>query len=157
MVLFRGYKELQGATRGLQGIARDFRGLQRVTGVTGVYVTLVPWGKFYFSQDFCFELCGRPCQLHGKKWRVDSLVLFTASFERSPPQLRFLRKKVVVSSSYNCHFVAGALACSAGVFYGRANVLFAKAHVETRKEGRKWGESPTLRVTIFTLLNLSPS
>ena len=33
------------------------------------------------------------------------------------------------------------LACSAGVFFGRANVLLAKAHVETRKEGRKWGES----------------
>ena len=48
-------------------------------------------------------------------------------------------------------WVAGALACSTGVFYGRANVLFAKAHIETRKEGRKWGESPTLRVTIFTL------
>jgi len=154
MVLFRGYKELQGATRGLPWIARDFRGLQRVTGA---YATLVPWSKFYFSQDFRFELCGRPCQLHRKKWRVDSLVLFTASPERSPPQLRFLRKKVVVSSSYNCHFVTGALACSAGVFYGRANVLFGKAHVETRKEGRKWGESLTLRVTIFTLPNLPPS
>ena len=33
------------------------------------------------------------------------------------------------------------LTCSAGVFFGRANVLIAKAHVETRKEGRKWGES----------------
>ena len=30
---------------------------------------------------------------------------------------------------------------SAGVFIGRANVLLAKAHVETPKEGRKWGES----------------
>ena len=27
------------------------------------------------------------------------------------------------------------------VFFGRANVLLAKAHVETQKEGRKWGES----------------
>ena len=33
------------------------------------------------------------------------------------------------------------LACSAGVFFGRANFFLAKAHVETRKEGRKWGES----------------
>ena len=33
------------------------------------------------------------------------------------------------------------LTCSAGVFFGRANVLMAKAHVKTRKEGRKWGES----------------
>ena len=111
--------------------------MQTVTGVTGVYATLVLWSKFYFSQDFRFELCGRPCQLHGKKWRVDSLVVFTASPESSLPQLRFLRKKVVVSSSYTCHSVAGALACSAGVFFGRANVLFANAHVETRKEGRK--------------------
>ena len=31
--------------------------------------------------------------------------------------------------------------CSAGVFIGRANVLLAKAHVETRKEGKKWVES----------------
>ena len=111
--------------------------MQRVTGVTGVYASLVPWSKFYFSQDFRFELCGRPRQLHGKKWRVDSLILFTASPEGSLPQLRFLRKEVVVSSGYTCHFVAGALACSAGIFFGRANVLFAIAHVETRKEGRK--------------------
>ena len=34
------------------------------------------------------------------------------------------------------------LACGAGVFFGRANVLLAKAHVTTRKEGRKWGEYP---------------
>ena len=34
-----------------------------------------------------------------------------------------------------------SLACSADIFFGRANVLLAKAHVETRKEGRKWGES----------------
>ena len=69
------------------------------------------------------------------------------------------------------------LACSAGVFFGRANGLLVKAHVETRKEGRKWGESkgagyffsppppffpslalaPTPRATIFTLPNLPPS
>ena len=36
---------------------------------------------------------------------------------------------------------ATLVACSAGVFFGRANVLLAKTHVETRKEGRKWGES----------------
>ena len=30
------------------------------------------------------------------------------------------------------------IACSAGVFFGCANVLLAKAHVETRKGGRKW-------------------
>ena len=34
-----------------------------------------------------------------------------------------------------------SVACSVGVFFGRANVLLAKAHVETRKEGRKWGKS----------------
>ena len=33
------------------------------------------------------------------------------------------------------------VACSAGIFFGHTNVLLAKAHVETRKEGRKWGES----------------
>ena len=33
------------------------------------------------------------------------------------------------------------LTCSAGVVFGRANVLMAKAHIKTRKEGRKWGES----------------
>ena len=34
------------------------------------------------------------------------------------------------------------LACSAGVsFFGRANVLLVKAHVETLQEGRKLGES----------------
>ena len=141
MVLFRGYKRLQGVTRRQNRVTEDCKGfqggVQRVTGVTGVYATLVPWSKFYFSQDLCFELCGRPCQLHGKKWRVHSLVLFTASPESSLPQLRFLEKKVVVSSSYTCHFVAGALACSAGVYFGRANVWFANAHVETRKEGRK--------------------
>ena len=60
-----------------------------------------------------------------------------SSPESSLPQLRFLRKKVVVSSSHTCHFVAGALAYSAGVYFGRANVLFANAHVETQKEGRK--------------------
>ena len=73
------------------------------------------------------------------------------------------------------------LACSAGVFFRHTNVLLAKVNVETRKEGRKWGESkdagrgwgyffsprpplfpsfalaPTLRVTIFTLPNLPPS
>ena len=32
------------------------------------------------------------------------------------------------------------VASSAGVFFGRANVLLAKAQVEIRKEGRKWGE-----------------
>ena len=37
--------------------------------------------------------------------------------------------------------LAGCLACSASVFIGRADVLLAKAHVETRKEGRKGGES----------------
>ena len=30
------------------------------------------------------------------------------------------------------------ITCSAGVSFGRANVLLAKAHVETRNEGRKW-------------------
>ena len=72
------------------------------------------------------------------------------------------------------------LACSAGVFFRRTNVSLTKAHVETQKEGRKWGESkgagrggyffsprpplfpsfaltPTLRVTMFTLPNLPPS
>ena len=76
------------------------------------------------------------------------------------------------------------LACIAGVFFGRTNVLLAKALVETRAAGRKWenqkergrgrGErrenacpppllfpsfalAPTLRVTIFTLPNLPPS
>ena len=33
------------------------------------------------------------------------------------------------------------IARSAGVSFGRANGLLAKAYVETRKEGRKWGES----------------
>ena len=47
------------------------------------------------------------------------------------------------------------LACSAGVFFGHGNVLLAKALVETRKEGRKWGESKG--AGIFTPLNLSPS
>ena len=79
------------------------------------------------------------------------------------------------------------LACSAGDFFGRTNVLLAKAHVETRngasqkERGRGRGErrvffsfwsiffspppplfpsfalAPTLRVTIFTLPNLPPS
>ena len=44
-----------------------------------------------------------------------------------------------MSSSHTCHFVAGALACSAGVYFGRANVLFANAHVETRKRGEPLG------------------
>ena len=30
------------------------------------------------------------------------------------------------------------ITCSAGVSFGRANVLLAKAYVETRNEGRKW-------------------
>ena len=47
------------------------------------------------------------------------------------------------------------LACGAGVFFGLANVLLAKAHVKTRKEGKN-GAS-TLRVTNFTLRNLPPS
>ena len=33
------------------------------------------------------------------------------------------------------------MACSAGVFFRRMNVLLAKVHVETQKGGRKWGES----------------
>ena len=33
------------------------------------------------------------------------------------------------------------IACSTGVFFWHANDLLMKAHVETRKEGRKWGES----------------
>ena len=38
------------------------------------------------------------------------------------------------------HIDACNVACSAGVFLWRENVLLAKVHVETRKEGRKWGE-----------------
>ena len=34
------------------------------------------------------------------------------------------------------HIDACNVACSAGVFFGRANVLLAKVHVETRKLGR---------------------
>ena len=41
------------------------------------------------------------------------------------------------------------IACSVGVFFGRPNGLLAKAHIETRKMGR--------RVTIFTLPFLPPS
>ena len=47
------------------------------------------------------------------------------------------------------HIDACNVACSAGVFFWRGNVLLAKVHVETRKEGTKWGEvqfySPFLR------------
>ena len=48
-----------------------------------------------------------------------------------------LRHNVLFEGSSVKRFVA----CNAGVFFGRANVLLAKAHVETRNEGRKWGES----------------
>ena len=37
--------------------------------------------------------------------------------------------------------VLSGVACSAGVFFGRANILLAKAHVETRKEGTQNGAS----------------
>ena len=41
----------------------------------------------------------------------------------------------------------------AGVFFGRANVLLAKVHVETRKEGRKWERSTILLSLIFLCHN----
>ena len=41
----------------------------------------------------------------------------------------------------SCAHACCIVACSAGVFFGRTNVLLSKAHVETPKEGRKWGES----------------
>ena len=47
------------------------------------------------------------------------------------------------------HIDACNVACSAGVFFGRANVLLAKVHVETRKEGRKWERSTILLSLIF--------
>ena len=62
------------------------------------------------------------------------------------------------------------MACSAGGFFRRMNVLLAKVHVETQK-GEKMGRvkrsgpglfpsftlAPTLRVTVFTLPSLHPS
>ena len=53
----------------------------------------------------------------------------------------FYLSEILIYKLHNICYCRGALACSAGVFFGRANVLLAKAHVETRKEGRKWGES----------------
>ena len=111
-----GYRGSQEVTWGYKGVTRSYRGLQ---GVTGAYKRLQGVKRGYRGLH---EVTGG----------------YRGSFpESSLPQLRFLRKKVVVSSSHTCHFVAGALACSAGVYFGRANVLFANAHVETRKEGRK--------------------
>ena len=49
--------------------------------------------------------------------------------------------EILIYKLHNICYCRGTLACSAGVFFGCANVLLAKAHVETRKEGRKWGES----------------
>ena len=56
---------------------------------------------------------------------IQSLTLSTSCYQR----------QTCITTSIN------KVACSAGVFFRRANVLLAKAHVETRKEGRKWGES----------------
>ena len=114
-----GYKGLKG----LQRVTESYRGLQGVTEgnrrLQGIYKGLQGVTRGFRGLQ---EVTG------GYRG---------SSPESSLPQLRFLRKKVVVSSSHTCHFVAGALACSAGVYFGRANVLFANAHVETRKEGRK--------------------
>ena len=54
------------------------------------------------------------------------------------------------------------LACSAGVFFGRANVVLAKAHVKTFPPPPpplfpSFALASTLRFTIFTLPNLPPS
>ena len=54
----------------------------------------------------------------------------------------FYLSEILIYKLHNICYCRGALACSAGVFFGCANVLLAKAHVETRKEGRKWGEYP---------------
>ena len=43
------------------------------------------------------------------------------------------------------------MACSAGVFFRRMNVLLAKVHVETQKGGRKWGESKEAGLPSFLL------
>ena len=109
--------------KGLQGVSRGYRGLQ---GVTEGNRRL---------QGICKGLQGVTRGFRGLQEVTGGYR--GSSPESSLPQLRFLRKKVVVSSSHACHFVAGALAFSAGVYFGRANVLFANAHVETRKEGRK--------------------
>ena len=53
----------------------------------------------------------------------------------------FYLSEILIYKLHNICYCRGTLACSAGVFFGCANVLLAKAHVETRKEGRKWGES----------------
>ena len=53
----------------------------------------------------------------------------------------FYLPEILIYVPRNICYCRGALACSAGVFFGRANVLLVKAHVETRKKGRKWGES----------------
>ena len=53
----------------------------------------------------------------------------------------FYLSEILIYVLRNICYWRGALACSAGVFFGRAHVLLAKAHVETRKEGRKCGES----------------
>ena len=41
----------------------------------------------------------------------------------------------------SCALARCIVAFSADVFFGRTNVLLSKAHVETPKEGRKWGET----------------
>ena len=54
-------------------------------------------------------------------------------------QTRVSKPGLVQSKSHN-RGRTPKLACCAGIFFGHANVLLAKALVETRKEGRKWGE-----------------
>ena len=54
-------------------------------------------------------------------------------------QTRVSKPGLVQSKSHN-RSRTPKLAYCAGIFFGHANVLLAKALVETRKEGRKWGE-----------------
>ena len=133
---YNGLQEVTEGNKGLQGVTRDHRGLQ---GFTRGYLGLQ---RGYKTLQGVTRVTGAYKRLQGVKRGYRGLHEVTGGYrgsfpESSLPQLRFLRKKVVVSSSHTCRFVAGALACSAGVYFGRANVLFSNAHVETRKEGRK--------------------
>ena len=55
------------------------------------------------------------------------------------------RKKTHVRRDLNLYpnitVLPQGLAWSAGALFGRANFFLAKAHVESRKEGRKWSKS----------------
>ena len=114
-----------------------------------------------------FKLTSQMPWIASRNWCCPSFSIFTGNSWGA--RVKDIRKKIKCFQTFwklvsfrdiweASFLVTYELACSAGVFIGRTNVLLTKVPCWNSKREEKMGRvTPTLRVTIFTLPNLPPS